>query len=301
MRGPRSLLTLGILAIIMSGVVMGVGVFGMKDRLEGRDLQMVYFQSPIYLTEFNFKGESVSAEVLSPADRVGAAPPTAVSSDTPLDAAIGADTWVLRYTFRGETVEFPILDPADARLFPVATDDDRLGLLEDWFKVLPMVTGARTAIEAAEGVASGDIPGRLIIAARYESPELRPQWAEVQRQNWIYRIAEFNAAEDTAPGEPAIALVEKTYRELDVLHTPGTRTPEELIPTPEERERDLWQHYAMQEVTPAPFFRAKDRNLDAALEAMGWTWPVSLGGGFGIVISIILIGLGLKTKPELAA
>jgi hypothetical protein len=310
MPGKSPTLMFGLLLMTVSLVVMGVGVFNMQQRLGDRDLEMVYFQEPIHLESFLYEGEPVELTVLSPEDAAEASQQTVSPEGGARLPERPEGAWVLRYSYRGETVDFPILDPADARLFPRSTDADRMGLLEDWFKVLPMVTGATTALDAAERVASGELRGRLVLAARYESPELKEQWADVQRQNWIYRMAELHgpAREGAAPDDaanadagPAITVVEKTYAELDVLHTPGRRTPPEMIPTPDERSRDLWQHYAMQEVTPAPFFRAKDRNLDAALEAMGWTWPVSLGGGFGAVTAVILIGLGLKSKPELAA
>jgi hypothetical protein len=201
------------------------------------------------------------------------------------------ETWLIRYHFRGEHVDFPIFDDADARLLPAATDDDRLALVDEWFGVYPMVTGAATAREAAERTGQGDLDARLVIAARYEPGNIKRGWSSVQRQNWIYRIAELQLN-----AEPVIEVVEKTYRELDAIGTPGKYTPEEMIPTEAERSRDLWMHYVMQQVTPAPFYRAKDRRLDSALEAMGWTWPVSLGGGFAIVLSIVLVGLGFKSR-----
>jgi|GEM_PF-2954410 len=292
----------GFVLLFLSLAVLAFGVWNMQDRLADRELDMVFFEEPMHLEAFRFKGQLVRMELVPPGETgdVSGVPATVLGDDDALGAqtdqrpqlpAVGDDTWVIRYHFRDEFVDFPIFDTADARLFPDAGDADRLGLLDDWFGVYPMVTGARTAQEAADRTATGDLEPRLIVAGRYEPAGVKPGWAQTQRQNWIYRLAELNLN-----GEPAIEVVERTYRELDAIGTPGTRTPEELIPTPAERERDLWMYYAMQQVTPAPFYRAKDRRLDDALEAMGWTWPVSLGGGFGAVFSIVLIGFGFKAR-----
>lgn len=264
-----------IATLILIASILGLltSAWFMKSRLAARSIDLVYFNEPVTETEFVFEDHPVTLE--------------RVTIDPQSNAFAVERAFQLSY--RGESVSFPI----------VLDDNTKLpGLLgvEQWFRVLPMVTGASSADDAAAKLASGELKPRMIVAARYPTEGVDPEtWGLVQRSQWGYWLAELNPA-----GPDAITLTKKTYRELDALHTPGKYTPEDMIPTPEERSRDLWQHYAMQQVTPSQFFRAKDRNLDSALEAMGWTWPAAGLSGLGIMISFALLGMArVGTRKDL--
>ena len=230
-----------VLALLTGIAVLAFASFTMAQRLADRDIELVYFHDPIMNHEFTFQGEPALLERTE-------------SAEGPL----------LRLTYRGATADFPI-----------ATEDLRLpGLLgyEDWFRIQPMYTGIRTAEEILAQYEAGTATPRMIVIGRSTPEGYDPEtWGMVRRRDWVYRIAELHPA----PAAQPITFVEKTFRELDALHSPGPHTPEELIPTPEERDRDLWMHYAMRSVTPTQFLRAKDRSMDSALAAMGWTWPTA--------------------------
>ena len=251
------LLTISVLGLLASG-------WFMMGKLSSREIDLVYFNDPVGETEFIFEDRAVTIER------------TPISADS---NAFGAER-ALRVTYRDTIVDFPI----------VTTDNELLpGLVgvKDWFRVLPMVTGARSAEDAAARLQSGELKPRMIIAARYPAEGFDTEsWGLVRRSEWGYWLAELHPETD-----PAITGGKKSYRELDALHTPSKYTPEEMIPTPEQRSRDLWQHYAMQQITPSQFFRAKDKNLDSALSAMGWTWPAAGVSGLGIMVSLAMLGM----------
>ncbi len=252
------------LILIASALGLLTSGWFMMQRLSSREIDLVYFNDPVGDTAFNFEGHSVSIER------------TAISPDS---NPFGAER-ALRVSYRDTVVEFPIVS-SDKEVLP--------GLLgvDDWFKVLPMVTGAASAQDAAAKLESGELKPRMIVAARYPAEGFDSEsWGLVRRSEWGYWLAELHPESD-----PAITVVKKSYRELDALHTPSKYTPEEMIPTPEQRKRDLWQHYAMQQVTPSQFFRAKDKNLDSALSAMGWTRPAAGVSGLGIMVSLAMLGM----------
>lgn len=254
---------LGLIILICSITGLLTSAWFMKSKLSTREIDLVYFNAPVGEIEFIFQGHTVRI------DRVDIDP-----ASTPFNKPRA-----LRVAYRGQSVDFPIVE-RDTQVLP--------GLLgvDQWFRVLPMVTGARSEEDAAAKLESGELRPRMVIAARYPAEGFDEEsWGLVRRSEWGYWLAELHP-EDPEP----ISLVKKTYRELDALHTPGKHTPAELIPTPEQRSRDLWQHYAMQQVTPSQFFRAKDRNLDSALAAMGWTWPAAGVSGLGVIIGLGLLG-----------
>jgi len=282
----QTLLAASIALLTASGIALAISTWAMKDRLTQRDNPMVYFQDPIPYEAFDFRGEPVTLTLVNDPEDIPAAgnPDQRLETDPAQD-----DTMALRLDFRGESIFFPLRDPMDQQNFPGATPNERLALIGGWFKVLQFVDGVSSVDEIRQGLADGSVKTRLAVAARYQPPELEPTWAAVQRQNWLYRIAELKPEAD----DP-IELQQRTYRELDAIGTPGRRTEADLIPNPDQRAEQLWLHYTMQQVTPPRFFRAKDRDLDLALDAMGWTWPAALAAGFGIVGSVILIGFAIK-------
>lgn len=279
------LATIAIFAMVFACLALILSAWAMKERLADREVQNVLFGEPILDKQFTYlpapsaQRQDVSIAYLT-ADQ---------ANETLPEDAQPIQTPILRVNFRGSSTDFPVLEaPTDVTIkLP--------GLLafRDWFKVLPMITGATSAEDAEARIQSGEINTRLVLVARYlpEGYE-RDSWGTVRRQDWIYRFAELLPE----PASPAITVTQRTYRQLDALHTPGVHAKDEDIPTADERERDLWMHFAMQQVTPPQFFRAKDRKLDAALEAMGWTWPVA-----GIsVLTIVLSGLAIAmaSKPR---
>ena len=273
------LATVSLLAMGLSAVALVASVWSMSTRLAEREVQNVLFGEPIldasftYLYEPGSDGEDVEITYLK-ADEAG------------------AETPVLRIGYRGLTTDYPVFKP------PTEITEQLPGLLafRDWFKVVPMVTGAASAEEAELAIRDGVASPRMIIVARYLPEGFEDgSWGTVRRQEWVYRFAELHAP----PEEPAITVEEKTYRQLDALHTPGIRAKDEDIPTEAERERDLWMHFAMQQVTPPQFMRAKDRKLDEALEAMGWTWPVAGVSIMTLVASGLLLAMASKPRPTL--
>lgn len=264
---------IGLLILICSSLGLLTSAWFMKAKLSTREIQLVYFNAPVGEDEFIFEDHDVTIE------RVAIDP-----ASTPFDKSRA-----LRVHYRGESVDFPIVEYDNQKL------PGLLGI-EQWFRVLPMVTGARSAEDAAEKLADGTLRPRMIIAARYPAEGFaEDSWGLVRRSEWGYWLAELNPT-----GDEPITLTRKSYRELDALHTPGKYTPEEMIPTPEQRSRDLWMHYAMQQVTPSQFFRAKDRNLDSALEAMGWTWPAAGVSGLGIMVAFAMLGMArVGSRTEL--
>lgn len=298
---PATLFKLAAALLVLSAVGLAASSWSMKDRLSQRDNPMVYFQEPIPFESFLFRDEPVTLTLVDdpaeyPAPQTADDIETETDTDTaPADRLTDAnpdDPMALRIDFRGQSVYFPLRNETDRNNYPQAPENERLTLIAGWFKILQFVDGVSSIDEIKPRLDDGTLKTRLVVAARYQPPGLKPTWAAVQRQNWLYRFAELKPEGDTP-----ITLTERTYRELDAIGTPGTRTDPELIPaTPEERAGKLWMHYTMQQVTPPKFFRAKDRDLDLALDAMGWTWPAALASGFGIVTAIVLIGFAAKGR-----
>ncbi|MCA9293942.1 MAG: hypothetical protein KDA20_09020 [Phycisphaerales bacterium] len=271
---------IGWVVLLLGIVGLAWSSWSMANRLKGRPISPVFFASNIVEEKFNYLDKPIEIDRL-------AAPE--------LDADPLRDWWAkgldaLRISYRGAHVDFPI----------VGDQPDRLpGLLdyETWFKIMPMVTGERTPIDVAEKLARGEIHSRLVAVARYPAPGFEPGTTGlVRRSEWLYCLAEFHPDAD-----PPITVVEKTYEELDALHTPGKWTAirhPEWVKQGADRERDLWMHYAMQQVTPAPFLRAKDRTLDAALHAMGWTWPAAGVCVLVLVTGLLMVGMGSVRIPE---
>ena len=261
-------------------VLLGVSVVGlassawfMAQRLQGRPVTPVFFANPLVDEKFNYLNHPVEI--------------TRISSEQ-ADANLDRVWWAkgmpaLRMSFRGATVDFPIVDDVPDRL-PGLLDHER------WFKVVPMVTGERTPTDVAEKLGRGEIQSRLIAVARYPAPGFdEGSTGLVRRSEWLYRLAELHPQ-----GDDPITVVEKSYEELDALHTPGKWTAikhPEWVKEGEARERDIWMHYAMQQVTPPQFLRTKDRVMDSALEAMGWTWPAAGLSVLGLVTGLLMVGM----------
>lgn len=234
----------------------------MVRRLAGRAPAMVWFNKPITQPRVQFLGEPVEL-VLPPVGEPTAGPRT------------------IEIRWRGESVSFEIEEGM--------RDDPRLpGLLrfDDWLRVLIMAEGARDEEELEAGITSGAIRPRLIIAMRLPARDFPAgSWADVRRREWRYRFVEL-LPEAESPDE-AFRVHEGTYHEIDRLGDPAHRAAT-------GRDADAWMHYAMQHVTPPTLFRARNRPVEQAMRAMGWTWPVAGLSVLGVVAGIALAAAGRK-------
>lgn len=275
-----SLTILGVLITVASVMGLVVGSIGMVRRLSHRtdlaDRPMVWFDEPVIDPEFVFRGHDATVTV------VDAPPPTAEAlGDDPLQHLLvwpGA-TKHMTITWRSHTVYLPIVG-ADQPAYP--------GLMrfEDWFRITPMVvTKATSNAQIAEMLKRNLVQPRLIVAARYPAEGFDPEsWGLVRRQDWPYAFVELRA---DGPDEQAVTLARASYRELEDLFSPGMRAKPTTLSEAEKNER-YWQHSAMLQVTPSVLYRARDKQIEAGMRAMGWTWPVA-----GVSVMGVIIGLGL--------
>ncbi len=266
---------LGLLLLIASLVGLGVSLPAMAQRLSHReDLKnrpMVWFEEPVYDEVFTFRAEPVSVKTI-----------TADGTGQPLAVPEVVVTW------RGSEARFPV---------PPGFDDPRLpGLLRhsDWFKIMPMVAARGSSDQdVRKQIAEGAITPTLIAAARYPAEGYDAgSWGLVRRREWKYRYAEFRAE---GPPESAIETSEATYAELERFIAPGPYDKPLGEVTDAERERKLWQHAAMLQVTPAMLYRAKDKQVQSGIHAMGWTWPVA-----GVSVLGVILGAGLVALSGLS-
>ncbi|MBL8745588.1 MAG: hypothetical protein JNK58_04435, partial [Phycisphaerae bacterium] len=203
--------------------------------------------------------------------------PASVRTIDPPDHAAGARP-VLEIRWRDEVSRVEIEEGI--------RDDPRLpGLLrhDDWLRILVMAEGARSREELDRGIADGTIHPRLIIAMRFPAKDFDPgSWGTVRRKEWRYRFLEL-LPESRSP-EKTHEWFEGTYGELDRLGDP-TYVKES------GRQSEAWKYAAMQHVTPSLLFRSRNRSIDDAMLAMGWTWPVAGLSVMGLVVGSILLAI----------
>lgn len=259
-----------LIAIILIGASiagLAVAVPVMTKRLSGREIPLIWFDKPIGNEEFEFQGQHVAIRTVDPP---AGAPPETLPT--------------LEIRFRGRVQSFAIE--------PGQQEDPRLpGLLrhDDWLRALVMAEGARSEEELAQGLLAGRIKARLIIAMRRPDPEFNAEtWGQVRRRDWRYRFVELLPA---APEAECIRVYEGTYGELDKLGNAADRRAA-------GREGDVWMFYAMQHVTPPTLFRSKNRPIDEAMSAMGWTWPAAGASIIGLVIGLGLLATSGLSRPE---
>ncbi len=258
-------------ALLLGGLAgLGIGGGFMALRLSHRHIPLVWFEKPIEAQEFVFLSEPVMVSVDEGESGIGGA------------GDGGARGRALLVEFRGRRIEFPIE--------PGMLDDPRLpGLkrFDDWLRVVPMVTGARTQEEVRKGLADGSLNPRLLVAVRMPAEGYDPEsWGLVRRKDWRYRFALLDAR---APMEEAVTESEGVYSDLDLLGDPGYRRAK-------GREEEVWKFHAMLQVTPATAYRSKNRPLAEAMGVMGWTWTLS-----GLSIMAIMggaAGLGMRGRGE---
>lgn len=264
---PRLTLVSGLALMALSLAGLVVSIPAMADRLshrpELRDRPLAWFEDPVTIDRFTFRGEPVAIETRE-RDESGAA----------LDPPIVVVTW------RGQEAHFPV----------GGRDDPRLpGLLrhEDWFKIMTMAQAkAPSSDEVRRMIAEGRTRPRLIAAARYPAEGYDPgSWGLVRRREWRYRFVEFLA---DGPAESSIRSWETTYADLERAVAPGPYDKPVELSRADEAEK-LWQHGAMLQVTPAMLYRARDKQVQQGIHAMGWTWPVGGASMLGLAAGAALV------------
>lgn len=246
--------TIGIALIAASVIGLIASIPAMAQRLSHRATNVVWFHDPIPSEEFEFLGRPASVTTVDP----------------PKDAPAARPTLEIRWRDQIEKVEIE----------DGIRDDPRLpGLLrhDDWLRILVMAEGARSREELDAGIAAGTINPRLIIAMRLPAKDYDPgSWGAVRRKEWRYRFLEL-LPESRSP-DKACEWFEGTYAELDKLGDPTYLKQS-------GRQSEAWKYAAMQHVTPSLLFRSKNRAIDDAMLAMGWTWPVA-----GLSIMALVVG-----------
>lgn len=274
----------GLVLATASFIGLVVSVVGMTRRLADREdlteRPVAWFAEPVLDAEFAFAGNDALVSI------VESPPPTI--EEAAADPSMHLFPWPgaerhLTIEWRGNTVVLPIVGE-DRPPYP--------GLMrfEDWFRIAPMaVAQASSNREVIAMLERGLIEPRLVIAARYPAEGFDPEsWGLVRRQDWPYVFVELHAGGDDAD---AVSMHRATYRELEDLFAPGPRAkPIEL--SPEERDERFWQHSAMLQVTPSVLYRARDKQVEAGMRAMGWTWPAAGVSVLGLIVGVGLVFMG---------
>lgn len=259
---PRAI---GLLLAFLGIVGLSVSLPAMARRLSNRGLPVVWFAEPIGEETFKFAGEPVEVRTVEPPD--GSARPR------------------VQIDYRGRSESFEIEEGT--------REDPRLpGLLrhDDWLRVLLLAEGASSEADLDAGIARGDIRPRLVIAMRLPAEGFEPgSWGAVRRKEWRYRFVELLPA-STSPDQ-AMRTIETTYAEIDALGDPSLQRDS-------ERRGDVWQYYAMQHVTPPTLVRSRNRPIDDAMQAMGWTWPAAGFGVVGLVAGLVLWSVRGASRAE---
>lgn len=278
MRRPRALrgAILGWCLLILSTLGLFISIPVMALRLSDRpDLQrrpLVWFESAAVGDSFEFQGERVAVET---------------QERNAAGQALERPQIVIRW--RGQELRWDV----------GGRDDQRLpGLLrhEEWFRIMPMVqANAASDDEVKRLIGQGEIQPRLIAVGRYPAEGFNAgSWGLVRRREWRYRFAEFLTEGDAAQ---SIRTSESTYGELEGVIAPGPYDKPRTDLTDDDRERIRWQHAAMIQVTPAPLYRARDKQVDKALAIMGWTWPTAGASVLGIIVGALLIATARPAQP----
>ena len=249
-----------IVALSLAGLVASSVL--MARRLGQRDNHLVWFSDAIVKPGFEFEGNSLEF----------------VENTPPEDAPTRPRTLEIRY--RGEAHAIPIE--------PSMRVDDRLpGLLkyDDWLRVHFFAEGAKTEHDLAGAIARKEIAPRLVISVRRVPDGFDPAtWGSVRRREWRYTFIEPQPAGSAGDPKP-LRVIEATYGDLDKLASPSFRRAE-------GREADYWQFAAMEKVTPPTLFRSRNRQMDEAMQSMGWTWPVAGICILGVIGGTLLLALG---------
>ncbi len=262
---------IAVILIALSLAGLGVSVPMMASKLGKRDNHLVFFGKPIADNEFGYHGEPVEIATV----------------DAPAEG--GGTRRMLEIRWRGAVDSTPIVDGM--------REDDRLpGLLRhsEWLRVLTYAEGAKTDADIAAGVDAGTITPHLIVAMR-SPPEGFDggSWGSVRRREWVYRFVELLPPGSGADAAGPFKVTVSTYAEIEKLGDPVFRREQ-------GREGDFWQYAAMEQVTPATLFRARNRNMNDAMGSMGWTWPAAGTSVMGLIagIGVLILGGGGKRAEE---
>ncbi|MEM8835564.1 MAG: hypothetical protein AAGD00_07070 [Planctomycetota bacterium] len=274
-----SMKTLGLALIALGLAAMLVAVPRMVARMEARDPgDLTWFLDPITTQSFDYRGLPVRIEVIEPESYR--------DQELPIEAALlpRKERALARIEWRGERFEIPIEGLDDPRL-------PELLRFDDWMRVLVMAIGPRTREDLINGLESGDVQPRLVIATRLPPEDYDPKsWGLVRRAEWRYTFVEL-LAEGQAPAsetsrviDGVFGLAEGTYREIDDLGSPTIRAER-------GREGDHWMYASMLQITPTALYRSTGRNrpIQDSFGALGWTWTVTLAGGLALVVGITLL------------
>lgn len=274
-----SMKTLGLVLIALGLVAMLVAVPRMVARMEARDPgDLTWFLDPITTQSFDYRGIPVRVAVDEPEGYR--------EQELPIEAALlpREERAAARIEWRGEQYEILIEGLDDPRL-------PELLRFDDWMRVLVMAIGPRTREDLINGLESGDVQPRLVVATRLPPADYDPKsWGLVRRAEWRYKFVEL-LADGQAPASDASTVIdgvfgvaEGTYREIDDLGSPTIRAER-------GREGDHWMYAAMLQITPTSLYRSTGRNrpIQDSFGALGWTWTITLAGGLAIVVGVTLL------------
>lgn len=260
---------IGLALTLLSIAALGVSLWWLMLTLRERNVTTMRTVAQFEPLELEVDGHPFSVERIPP-----------IGEDEPGTAP------VLRLSWRGNTHDFA-MGPSET---PLEFGLKRWG---HWFGVLLLADGAATEEEFERLWQEGGPDAYFVAAALYPAPGYEDGWEYVRRQEWQY---EFALMRLDGQDDEALEITRKPYEQVDALHLPGRYTDEEFLPTEEERERDLWQYYAMEAVTPAPQLRGRNKRIDTLVDEMGLAWPAAGLSALGAVIGVLLIGLGARSR-----
>lgn len=203
------------------------------------------------------------------------------ADDTPGD---GRSELVISYDAKETRV--PVVPP------PVKDVPD-LGVYGDWAKVIEVhqvVRGPDNSLMDKDGT------GRILVICRIPPEGYDPQtWGSVRRADWTFDFHEFKpdgTLEKSTFRWPRSELGEMSLKkEIDK----GDETAK-VLATLQPLDERSWQYQAALHVIPK-LNVPKYRFQDTAMKAMGWTLPVAMFSGLGVIagIAMIVIGGGVKS------
>ncbi len=261
---PSRMRTIGIALLVLCTIGMAVSIPTMAMRLDDREFPVVWFYEQFRAPEFEYLDESVEIATLEDPER-------------------------LEIRWRGEVLTQSL---EGVKVDPRLPD---LMQHEDWLRVMLMAEGAQSTDELAAGFESGEIEPRLIAAMRLPAEGYEPEsWGLVRRRDWRYRFIELLPPGEQGTTGGAFEEFTGSYRELDQLADPAHRAEV-------GREGDLWMYHAMLQVTPPTLYRAKNKPIESAMQAMSWTWPVAGASILGFVLGCMFVGMSRVSGPVLEA
>jgi len=269
------------------GLLIGLGVIGlaismpsMVSRLQSREIPIVWFDDTITDEQFSWMGKPVVVTtVYDTGTRVhygqldnNGYPLVELSehADPNLPARI-------EIFWRNSVITQPFVGQFIDKRLPVLLKH------EDWLRIALMVEGAQSRTQLESGIADGSLHPRMIVSMRLPPEGYDPDtWGKVRRKDWRYRFIELLPP---GSGDQTSREFGGTYGELDALGNPDERHAQ-------NRDADLWMYHAMLQVTPASLYRSKNKPIEAAMRAIGWTWPVAGLSILAIAGGLFIVAMG---------